>query len=395
MNEAAAKKLIALNKSKLDISLQQVKINEQLLQDYDKAGKEREKELKAGSAAAKRAAALEAKNAKLAEKQSEELLDAQELLYSSMLSNLEQAVSEDLMTLDMAMTGLQSGPISERYNILIAKIDQAVEQMLDEKIRAELQIIRAKLNSGQQLTGDNVKMLEQYGGLTGNESSFMGRVSGVKAQTLGKKAEPGNYDADNNGKRSFGELGDEWADDMENVGEDFEDTAVGAFDNAVSQFSAQLTSAIFEGGATFGSILTSVATTFGQMLMQFVIEALSKKALGSIFGFFAEGTPAAPPGYAWVGEKGPELVRMTGGEEVVPNNQVNRRLSDLYAAGNVAQDFRGGSDITSVVTALNKQTKALLADRLNYKITADGQKQIARATRKRESQILRYSGTSG
>ncbi len=62
MSEGAAKKLIALNKSKLDISLQQVKINEQLLQDYDKAGKEREKELKTGSAAAKRAAALEAKN---------------------------------------------------------------------------------------------------------------------------------------------------------------------------------------------------------------------------------------------------------------------------------------------------------------------------------------------
>jgi hypothetical protein len=35
--------------------------------------------------------------------------------------------------------------------------------------------------------------------------------------------------------------------------------------------------------------------------------------------FFAAGTPSAPPGWAWVGERGPELVRFRGGEQVIPN----------------------------------------------------------------------------
>ena len=39
-------------------------------------------------------------------------------------------------------------------------------------------------------------------------------------------------------------------------------------------------------------------------------------------GGFAAGTSGAPPGWAWVGEKGPELVYMRGGETVVPNHEI-------------------------------------------------------------------------
>ncbi len=39
---------------------------------------------------------------------------------------------------------------------------------------------------------------------------------------------------------------------------------------------------------------------------------------GAIPGF-AAGTPAAPPGWAWVGEQGPELMPFAGGEPVIPN----------------------------------------------------------------------------
>lgn len=41
--------------------------------------------------------------------------------------------------------------------------------------------------------------------------------------------------------------------------------------------------------------------------------------IGHIFGF-ATGTPSAPPGLAWVGERGPELVNFRGGERVTPSN---------------------------------------------------------------------------
>lgn len=43
--------------------------------------------------------------------------------------------------------------------------------------------------------------------------------------------------------------------------------------------------------------------------------------LPKLFGF-AEGTENAPPGYAWVGERGPEIVKFRGGEQVVPNHRL-------------------------------------------------------------------------
>lgn len=36
---------------------------------------------------------------------------------------------------------------------------------------------------------------------------------------------------------------------------------------------------------------------------------------------YASGTPWAPPGMAWVGENGPELMQMRGGERVIPSRQ--------------------------------------------------------------------------
>ena len=38
-------------------------------------------------------------------------------------------------------------------------------------------------------------------------------------------------------------------------------------------------------------------------------------------GQFASGTPKAPRGWAWVGEQGPELMNLRGGEEIIPAKQ--------------------------------------------------------------------------
>jgi cell wall-associated NlpC family hydrolase len=43
-------------------------------------------------------------------------------------------------------------------------------------------------------------------------------------------------------------------------------------------------------------------------------------ALASSFMKFAKGTDGAPPGWAWVGEQGPELVNMVGGETVLDHH---------------------------------------------------------------------------
>jgi len=65
---------------------------------------------------------------------------------------------------------------------------------------------------------------------------------------------------------------------------------------------------------------------------------------GSYFSIpgHASGTDNAPPGWAWVGEEGPELMRMHGGEQILPNSvsqQVARTYSEYrqYAADNYAQ----------------------------------------------------------
>ena len=47
---------------------------------------------------------------------------------------------------------------------------------------------------------------------------------------------------------------------------------------------------------------------------------------------FATGTNNAPPGFAWVGEKGPELVKFGGGEQVVPND-ILRSMANRTVSG--------------------------------------------------------------
>lgn len=45
-------------------------------------------------------------------------------------------------------------------------------------------------------------------------------------------------------------------------------------------------------------------------------------------GGFASGTPNAPPGWAWVGEEGPELMYLHGGETILPAS-VSEKVADI------------------------------------------------------------------
>lgn len=51
---------------------------------------------------------------------------------------------------------------------------------------------------------------------------------------------------------------------------------------------------------------------------------------GHVDAAFAEGTSNAPPGWAWVGEEGPELIHMRGGETVLPS-EISREFAALSA----------------------------------------------------------------
>ena len=98
-------------------------------------------------------------------------------------------------------------------------------------------------------------------------------------------------------------------------------------------------------------------------LAQAAKNAISPKVYlpGSAFAVqysgYASGTDNAPPGWAWVGEEGPELMRMHGGEQILPS-AVSKGLAESYSlyrqyatASGVQQESRaveviGGSSAT-------------------------------------------------
>lgn len=80
----------------------------------------------------------------------------------------------------------------------------------------------------------------------------------------------------------------------------------GGIESAIKGPMSWLVNIVYNKGIV--SIVDGIAGVFG------------KKPLNTVPGF-ATGTSGAPPGWAWVGEQGPELVNMKGGETVLPHHQ--------------------------------------------------------------------------
>jgi cell wall-associated NlpC family hydrolase len=65
---------------------------------------------------------------------------------------------------------------------------------------------------------------------------------------------------------------------------------------------------------------------------------------GAYRQFLANGTPAAKPGWAWVGERGPELIHMKGGETVLDSQtsmRVGGGVTEGFWKGTLGQAIRG------------------------------------------------------
>lgn len=83
-------------------------------------------------------------------------------------------------------------------------------------------------------------------------------------------------------------------------------------------------------------------------------------------GAYASGTNSAPPGWAWVGEEGPELIRMRGGETVLPA-EVSREYAILTAYGNQVGAYAGGTgNAPAAMAEVAKLTKISNAAYTNY-----------------------------
>lgn len=63
---------------------------------------------------------------------------------------------------------------------------------------------------------------------------------------------------------------------------------------------------------------------------------------------YANGTGNAPPGWAWVGEKGPELMRLRGGEQILPNNVSQEVARDYRAYQKYSVEYAAAREIRSV-----------------------------------------------
>lgn len=77
---------------------------------------------------------------------------------------------------------------------------------------------------------------------------------------------------------------------------------------------------------------------------------------------FASGTDNAPPGFAWVGEKGPELVKFGGGEKVIPNDIL----------GSIARAGISAPRVPSIPSAVNSNGSTGVHVTLGWSKDADG-----------------------
>ena len=78
----------------------------------------------------------------------------------------------------------------------------------------------------------------------------------------------------------------------------------------------------FQAALPGGNIISNLAEGVANKLKSTLHDWIKEK-----IGGFAGGTTSAPPGLAWVGERGPELVRFRGGERVWSNSESVRMAS--------------------------------------------------------------------
>ena len=93
--------------------------------------------------------------------------------------------------------------------------------------------------------------------------------------------------------------------------------------STVSSFAAAAKGKIGEVSSAFAAL--SAAATIKASFSFPKISGSFLKLLG-----FASGTPSAPPGYALVGEEGPELVKLRGGERILNADDTKQALDNSY-----------------------------------------------------------------
>ena len=166
------------------------------------------------------------------------------------------------------------------------------------------------------------------------------------------------------------------------------DSAVSAMDKS-SEAAAAGASTVSAFAAAASGKVGEVSAAFAQLSAAATIKAsFSFPSIGGSFlkllGF-ASGTPSAPPGWALVGEEGPELVKLRGGERIYNADETEQALNQNAepvsamatgsAAGNSYHvDIRNQYDINgsanadelrSIIEENNRNLPGMIEDALN------------------------------
>lgn len=178
--------------------------------------------------------------------------------------------------------------------------------------------------------------------------------------------------------RDFASPGERYLSDLARDAENINDAYENIAANGLRSLNDGITEAIM-GSKSLGDVFKNVANQIIADLVRIAVQQAITIPLanalfgggggggglfGNLFGaipFFASGTSSAPPGLAVVGEKGPELVRFRGGEQVIPNHAIGN-MSVAGGGGTVVQHFhldaRGAvmtQDIVNQINAMGQQ----------------------------------------
>jgi len=120
----------------------------------------------------------------------------------------------------------------------------------------------------------------------------------------------------------------------------FGDAALGVLDRIADKLLTDVIDAVFtvsNAGKGGGGLLGLLGGIFGG--------SSAADPWAGLRGY-ASGTSSARPGVAWVGEKGPELVRFKGGEQVIPNHRLGVTQMRAPANQNHTTRFEFHSKVT-------------------------------------------------
>ncbi|WP_420733178.1 phage tail tape measure protein [Brevibacterium luteolum] len=96
---------------------------------------------------------------------------------------------------------------------------------------------------------------------------------------------------------------------------------------------------------------------------------------------YAEGTDSALPGWKWVGEEGPELMRFKGGEQVIPSKVSHQIENQVLRGGNVSIEQSSIDSLkAALVTQITEADMAAALDGVQLTLMVDGRQMAAHIT---------------